>query len=105
MSGGTELMMGNPAPVALATKPSITPVTVPGVLPPKAGSLVKEKSKLSAWLGVDASANARERERAQSHIFHDPLPSGYAARRNNGAPATEVSTSIPARAFERMKAP
>src|SRR5215469_1786967 len=39
----------------LSTKPSISPVTVPAVFPVV---LEKEKSKFSAWHGVDASANA-----------------------------------------------
>src|ERR1700730_14259779 len=42
-------------PVASSCNPSISPVTVPGMVP---NWLVKEKSKVSAWPGVEASANA-----------------------------------------------
>src|SRR5262245_30838320 len=44
----------------LSCKPSISPVTVPGEKQAVPGSGVvqeKEKSKVSAWPGVDASAN------------------------------------------------
>jgi hypothetical protein len=45
--GADSMMTALAFTVALSTKPSISPVTVPGVFPGKTGP-VKEKSKLSA---------------------------------------------------------
>ena len=53
-------------PVALSCKPSMCPVTVPRMVP---NWLVKEKSKLSAWPGVDASANAHANANTPKVIF------------------------------------
>jgi hypothetical protein len=53
---GAELIMTAVAgPVALSIKPSISPMTVPGVIPVV---LVKKKAKVSAWPGVDTRASA-----------------------------------------------
>ena len=53
--GAESIMIAVAGPVALSIKPSISPVTVPGVIPVV---LVKKKGIVSAGLGVDASANA-----------------------------------------------
>ena len=53
--GAEVIMTAVAGPLALSIKPSISPMTVPGVIPVV---LVKENSKVSAWPGVDASANA-----------------------------------------------
>jgi hypothetical protein len=56
MADGTELTVTAVAiELALSTKPSTSPVTVPEIFPE---TLVMEKSKLSAWPDVGASANA-----------------------------------------------
>jgi hypothetical protein len=69
---GTELIMTAVAwLVALSCKPSISPVTMPGVLQPKPPLQGKEKSKLSAWPGVDASANAEAN--ANAAFFVSPV--------------------------------
>jgi hypothetical protein len=53
--GAESMKTAVAGPVVLSVKPSISPVTVPGVFPV---TLVKEKLKFSAWPGVDTSAIA-----------------------------------------------
>ena len=90
MPDGTESMMTAVAfAVALSTNPSISPVTVPGVFPE---TLVKEKSKLSAWPGVDANANAHANANAPKVTFFMTRSLVVTPRaETNGAAATKAS--------------
>ena len=86
---GAELIMTAVAgPVALSIKPSISPMTVPGVIPVV---LVKKKSKVSAWPGVDASAIADASVAATKIILFMPRsqvarPPKKASRLRDGKP-------------------
>jgi hypothetical protein len=68
---------------------------------------MKEKSKLSAWPGVDASANAHANANAPKVIlFMTLLPSGYAARRSEWhLTAVKVRAAIPVRCMNDMTHP
>jgi len=98
---GAELIMTAVAgPVALSIKPSISPMTVPGVIPVV---LVKKKSKVSAWPGVDASAIADASVAATKIILFMPAPKWLGRLRRRSSYA--VATSREGHRSSRLSAP